>query len=57
MSGVCVCVLGDMLVLCVCRRRLAKMVLDILVLPGLPIALVTPLLAQQTILWPNPQHR
>ena len=53
----CVCVLGDMLVLCVCRRRLAKMVLDILVLPGLPIALVTPLLAQQTILWPHPQHR
>ena len=29
------------------------MVLDLLVLPGLPIALVTPLLAQQTLLWPG----
>ena len=53
---VCVCVCWVICWYCVCRRR-AKMVLDLLVLPGLPIALVTPLLAQQTLLWPHPQHR
>jgi hypothetical protein len=39
------------------KQRMAKMVLDLLVLPGLPAALVAPLLAQQTALWPQPQHR
>lgn len=41
----------------VCRERLRKMVLDLLALPGLPLALVSPLLAQQTTLWPQPHTR
>ena len=52
----CVCVDGYVGIV-MCRRRLSKMLLDLLVLPGLPIVLVTPLLAQQTLLWPQPQHR
>ncbi|CAI8036849.1 hypothetical protein GBAR_LOCUS20643 [Geodia barretti] len=39
------------------RQRLGKMVLDLLTLPGLPLALVSPLLSQQTILWPQPHTR
>ncbi|CAI8041284.1 Condensin complex subunit 3 [Geodia barretti] len=39
------------------RQRLGKMVLDLLILPGLPLALVSPLLSQQTTLWPQPHTR
>ena len=39
------------------RRRIAKLVCDLLVLPRLPAGLTEPLLAQQTKIWPQETFR
>ena len=40
-----------------CRRRIAKLVCDLLALPRLPASLVEHLLAEQTKIWPQETFR
>ena len=40
-----------------CRRRLGKLLCDLLVMPGLPAGLTDSLLAEQKHIWPQESYR